>query len=390
MAYKLEYLDQLVKAAAPGSQAGHFTLSEMDITRILREALEETDKIKVQLVQDVFSFTKEKEIEVYIKNYQLGCTHLLDRLYQQEQLLQLPAAPATNFYKNFYQSILSLLSFIEERFSKYFDRLEKVPDVYLALSKQEMRQKQDELKILLQGLPGEFVTAGLLVKLHAFVDDRSNYMATYRDIMFYKELLKELQDVDQWKKEANVYSGLQQLLVYLNYNAKEFINELVNKIAAELQGLDDLNDRIDRLLLYSKTLNQLQLKPDSALFYRHPSVKVQLSTWFAEELAYLEHILGGLQVKQKTDQPASAKQKIVCKVPVDQLGIFFRAVSDLHLIDSPSQKAMFEQIAPWLSTTHRIVLSPDSMRSKSYSPEKKDIEAVKDILMQLFRQAGKY
>jgi len=390
MAYKLEYLDELVKAAAPGGQATNFALSEIEITRILHEALEETDKIKVQLVQDVFNFTKEKEIEVYIKNYQIGCTHLLDRLYQQEQLLRLPDTTATNFYKSFYQSILSLLSFIEERFSKYFDRLEKVPDVYLALTKQEMRQKQAQIKTLLQGLQEEFVTIRLLEKLYAFVGDTSNYTATYRDIMFYKELVKELQDVSLWKKQANIYSGLQQLLVYLNYNAKEFINEMVNKIATELQGLDDLNDRIDKLLLYSKTLNQLQLKPDSALFFRHPSVKVQLSTWFSEELAYLEHILGGLQVKQKTDQSSNAKQKIVCKVPVDQLGIFFRAVSDLHLIATPSQKALFEQIAPWLSTTHRTILSPDSMRSKSYSPEKKDIEAVKDILMQLFRQAGKY
>ncbi len=390
MAYKLEYLDQLVKVTTAGGKPTEFTLSEIDTVQILQETLQETEKIKVQLVQEVFGFTKEKEIEVYIKNYQVGCTHLLDRLYQQEQLLQTPGESVTNFYNSFYQSILSLLSFIEERFSKYFDRFEKVPDVYLALTKQEMRQKQARLKTLLQELDEEFVAARLLEKLYAFVGDTSNYTATYRDIMFYKELVKELQDVSLWKKQANIYSGLQQLLVYLNYNAKEFINEMVNKIAAELQGLDDLNDRIDKLLLYSKTLNQLQLKPDSALFFRHPSVKVQLSTWFSEELAYLEHILGGLQVRQKIDQSGIAKQKIVCKVPVDQLGIFFRAVSDLHLIATPSQKALFEQIAPWLSTTHRTILSPDSMRSKSYSPEKKDIEAVKDILMQLFRQAGKY
>lgn len=390
MAYKLEHLDQLVNAAAPGGQPADFVLTEADRNRILREALEETDKIKAQLVQEVFAFTKEKEIEVFIKNYQLGCTHLLDRLYQQEQQLNTPNKTAVQFYNGFYQPILSLLSFIEERFSKYFDRFEKVPDVYLALTKVELRQQQQALRKALQETEESLITAKLLERLHSFVNDSPVQSITYRDIMFFKELTRELQDVGQWKKQANIYPGIQQLLIYLNYNAKEFVNDMVNKIAAELQGLDDLNDRIDRLLLYSKTLNQLQLKPDSSLLHRHPSIKLQLSNWFSEELAYLEHKLNGLQTYQKAQEPHKLPRKLLCQLPVDQLGIFFRAASDLHIINASSQKALFEQIAPLLSTTYRTTLSPDSMRSKSYSPEKKDIEAVKDILMQLFRQVGKY
>ncbi len=390
MAYKLEHLDQLVNAAAPGGQPADFVLTEADRNRILREALEETDKIKAQLVQEVFAFTKEKEIEVFIKNYQLGCTHLLDRLYQQEQQLNTPNKTAIQFYNGFYQPILSLLSFIEERFSKYFDRFEKVPDVYLALTKEELRQQQQLLRNVLQETEEGLITAKLLERLDSFVNDSPVQSITYRDIMFFKELTRELQDVGQWKKQANIYSGVQQLLIYLNYNAKEFVNDMVNKIAAELQRLDDLNDRIDRLLLYSKTLNQLQLKPDSSLLHRHPSIKLQLSNWFSEELAYLEHKLNGLHTHQKAQVPHKLPHKVLCQLPVDQLGIFFRAASDLHIINASSQKALFEQIAPLLSTTYRTTLSPDSMRSKSYSPEKKDIEAVKDILMQLFRQVGKY
>ena len=390
MAYKLEYLDQLVNAAAPGGQPANFVLTEADRNRILREALEETDKIKAQLVQEVFAFTKEKEIEVFIKNYQLGCTHLLDRLYQQEQQLNTPDKTVVQFYNGFYQPILSLLSFIEERFSKYFDRFEKVPDVYLALTREELRQQQHLLRKALQEMEEGLITAILLDRLDSFVNEPPVQSITYRDIMFYKELTRELQDLGQWKKQANIYPGIQQLLIYLNYNAKEFVNDMVNKIAAELQGLDDLNDRIDQLLLYSKTLNQLQLKPDSSLLHRHPSIKLQLSNWFSEELSYLEHKLNGLQTLQKAQEPHKLPHKLLCQLPVDQLGIFFRAASDLHIINASSQKALFEQIAPLLSTTYRTTLSPDSMRSKSYSPEKKDIEAVKDILMQLFRQVGKY
>lgn len=390
MAYKLEYLDQLVRSTAAGGQPADFSLSAAERDNILREALEETEKIKVQLVQEVFAFSKEKEIEVYIKNYQLGCTHLLDRLYQQEKQQHAPNKAVTHFYNSFYQPILSLLSFIEERFSKYFDRFEKVPDVYLKLTREDLRQQQSMLLKTLDNLGEDLITTKLPERLEAFINDTAGISYTYKDIMFYKELIKELQDLGQWKKEANIYSGLQQLLIYLNYNTKEFVNGIVNRIAAELQGMADLNERIDQLLLYSKTLNQLQLKPDSSLLHRHPSVKVQLSSWFSEELAYLEHKLNGLQAPQKAELVSRVQHKLVCQLPVDQLGIFFRAASDLHIINTSSQKALFEQIAPLLSTTYRTTLSPDSMRSKSYSPEKKDIEAVKDILMQLFRQVGKY
>jgi hypothetical protein len=392
MVYRLEHLDRLVMAATWGSQGEQFVLSKHDIDSILHEVLEETDKIKGRLVQDVFSFTREKEIEVHIKNYQLAATVLLDRLYHREQQLTTTDASTKNFYQSCYKLILSLLSFIEERFSKYFDKDEKAADVYLALTKLEMRQKYSIVHPILTVLPESAVADNILERIKFFGNEQSSVVFTYRDIMFYKELVKELEDLNTWKKARGLFSNLQQVLIYLNYNDKEFINHIVNNIIKDLKSLDDMNDKIDRLLLYVKDINQLQKKPDTALFPRHPSVKTQLSNWFTEELSYLERKLSGLSVTaiQNAANSAAPKQKIICRLPVDQLGIFFRAASDLQIIVPASQKAMFEQISPWLSTPHRPVLSADSMRSKSYSPEKKDIEAVKDILMQLFRQVGKY
>lgn len=393
MAYKLEHLDRLVTANTLSNQGEKFILSEVDITRILREALDETEKLKTLLVEEVFSFTKEKEIEVYIKNYQVSLTLLLDRLFSQEQHLKDPGENSTRFYQNLFRLIQAVLSFIEERFSKYFDKDGKVPDVYLALTRQEIHKKLPVLlRIIHKDFPGDLVSDQIMERVAAFSDTPKNSSLTYRDIMFYKELVKELEDLNQWVKGENLYSGIQQMLIYLNYNDKEFINAMVNYLTKELQGVDDLNDKIDRLLIYSKQINQLQLKPDSGFLRHHPSVKNQLSNWFSEELAYLERKIQGLQTTVHTPMPnpKNTNPKIVCNLPVDQISIFFRAATDMQLISSPSQKALFDRIVPWLSTPHRVDLSAESMRSKSYSPEKRDQEALKDILMQLFRQVGKY
>ncbi len=390
--YKLEQLDRLVTDAALGTLGNKFILSEEDGSRILYETLEETEKLKELLVREIFSFSKEKEIEIYIKNYQTSLTHVLDRLYYQLLQLKDPGQSGIAFYQNLFKLIQALLSFIEERFSKYFDKSAKVPDVYLVLTRDEIQEKLGALaQIIKDKCSDDPISTQIAQKLVEFVAPSTITTLTYRDIMFYKELVKELEDLSLWERRGGIYSGLQQLLIYLNYNDKEFINGLVNQFKQVLQSKNDLNDKIDRLLIYSKEINQLQLKPDTAFLDRHPSVKNQLSNWFAEELAYLERKLKGLQTSGSLLSPlASPKPKVVCHLPVDQLGILFRAAADIKIISTSSQKVLFDHIAPWLSTLHRSVLSAESMRSKSYSPEKKDQEALKDILMQLFRQVGKY
>lgn len=392
MEYTLGPLDQLVTDTI-NATGGSYTISKTDAARILHEALQETAKIKALLVQEVFSFSKEKEIEVYIQHYQVALTHLLDRLYLQQQQEKIVQQAAISFYQNLYQYILSLLSFIEERFSKYFDKSEKVPEIYLALARQELQQRLVPIGEMLEFSGEDAVMAAKVnQKLKDFLDPGADNSITYRGIMFYKDLFRELGDIYSWTKGAGTYSGLEQLLIYLNYNDKEFINDMVNRVNAKLQVLDDLNDKIDHLLIYSKALHQLQFKPDIALLHRHPSVKTQLSNWFAEELGYFDRKMGLLSIPSNNDVKESnpIREKVLCQVSVDQLGIFFRAASDLHLISTPSQKILFETITPLLSTSHRSSLSAESMRSKSYSPEKRDIEIVKDILMQLFRQVGKF
>jgi hypothetical protein len=392
VAYILEPLDRLVADTARGIQGERYILSESNQLRILHEVLEENEKIKALMVREVFSFTKGKEIEIYIKNYQVALTHLLDLLYSHERQIKDPSEDINRFFQTFFKSILSLLSFIEERFSKYFDKGGKVPDVYLALIRHEFGLKMDSISKNFQtDTPDTLIAVQLMEKLRTFIIPQKANTITYHNIMFHKELVKELEDFSHWEKGKGIYSGLQQLLIYLNFNDKEFINEMVNRFVKELNGLDDINEKIDRLLVYSKEINQLQLKPDSELQARHPSVKNQLSCWFAEELAYLERKLSGLNISiMDGSTPKESKTKVLCHLSVDQLGIFFRAATDLKLLTSPSQKTLFEKIVPGIATPHRSVLSPESMRTKSYAPEKNDLEALKDILMKLFRQVNTY
>jgi hypothetical protein len=391
--YLLEHLEQLATLTAHATQGGGFAFSERDEAGILQEALQETDKIRSALVAQVFQFTKEKEIELFIQNYQEALTHLLDQLYRQQPGLAQSSPAQVAFYESFYQPILGLLSFIEDRFSAYFDKNVPVPAIYLALTREEIKGKLFPLSALLSA-SGEHPAFAqkIITALSAFAENPAPGTVTYQDIIYRKDLIRELEDIESWPVQPHLFSGLTQLLIYLNYNDKEYINNVVNGFVREMNSLEDANDKIDRLLLYSKILNQLPCKPDSALHRKHPSVKTQLNNWMAEELYYQEKKLGQLQgsLPAGTSPVPGTKLKVVCHASVDQLGVFFRAAADIDLITTPSQRALFEQITPFLSTPYKKGLSADSMRSKSYSPEKKDVEAVKDLLMQLYKKITQY
>jgi hypothetical protein len=383
MEYLLTHLEGLVNATLTANNDA--TPSTEDLDQILKEALEETKKIQDAIIAQVFNFNREKEIELFIKNYQSALTAALDRIVTIRGKSSFPQL--RDFYDEFCKRVLVLLIFIEERFSKYFDRAEKIPVIYLVLAKMEINTKMDEVTAILQSHPFEF-SEKIMHALITFFEN--NESITYSQMMYRRELIKELCGINKWMQEKSIYNAADRLLIYINYNDKEYVNFLINRIVSELNSTNDHNDKIDRILLYSKELNQMQIKPESALHADHPALKTQLGNWFEEELFYMERKFPGLAPQNETNSKMKLKVKIVCNLSVDQLGIFFRAATDAKYLSTTSQRAFFEQISPFISSAHKTDISAESIRSKSYSPEKKDIEILKDVLMDLYKRILKY
>ena len=392
MQYQLTHLENLVRQATAAWEGDRWVFSTAASAGLLREALQETAQFRTHLVQQVFRFTRKKEIELFIQNYQRALTQLLDELYQLEQKLDPDLTTPTDLWRALCQPVQDLLSFIEDRFAVYFDLQEKAPDAYWRLVRQEIRAR-------LLGLPGLSLPSAadhvlretLRQELLRFSDPTATVPVTYKDILYRKDLLGELQGLSAWETTPSLYTGLEQLLLYLNYNDKVFINYLVNRMNAAVRKETDVDTTIDLLLQYSKALQQLPVKPDCALHVKHPSARAQLTQWVTEELSYQERRIPAWVVPPPSPagKPAPAAP-VCCHASVDQIGIFLRAAADIHLLSAPSQRQLFAQIAPHLATPHRPHLSGDSMRSKSYSPEKKDLDTVKDLLMQLYKQLTQY
>jgi hypothetical protein len=394
MEYPLDPLEDLVSELTGESRNPPGLLGEAGAGELLKAIQKETVTLRDQIVKQVFQISRAKEIERLIQHYQSALTGLMDRIYQQD--IQHPARPSVlrRVYDGFYQSVLDLLSFIEERFSKYFDTDEKVPEIYFVLMATELEAERKEV-IDPENFTGpdrevmDLLSAGYI----RFLKAESRKTVSYREMIYRKTLVKELKELAEnpdGEQGRVSFSATEQVLIYINYNDREFVQYMVDRLAAVISEPEDLREQIGLVLQLSKDLHQLPLKPDTALLTRHPSLADQLSAWLSEELYFLERRMNMFAISGTRTTLSEKKAIVECRVPVDQLGIFLRAASETRLLSTPSQKKLFEQIAPYLSTPRRGTLSADSMRSKSYSPERRDIQGVKDLLMVIYKQVGKY
>ena len=398
MEYPLDPLDRLITELIATSRKEPDGISQSGMNNLLQELDREITRIQNILIKQVFQLSRAKEIERLVQHYQAAMTRFLDRLYEADTGIQIQAPGLRMGYDGFYQSILSLLSFIEERFSKCFDTGEKVPDVYFALASKEMKEQGRTIFNLKSFKERDQIVLDLIATGYwRFLENNSLKLISFADLIYRKMLLKELEDLLAAETEVGAtdpgehfFSSLEQMLIYINYNDKEFIQHMVDRLAAVLSEPPDVRDQIERALQYGKDLNQLPLKPTSSLLSNHPSVIDQLGRWLCEEIYFLERRMNMFAISGSRTTLSEKKALVECRVPVDQLGIFFRAASDTKLLSTPSQKKLFEQIAPYLSTPRRSTLSADSMRSKSYNPERKDIEGVKNLLMVMYKQLAKY
>jgi hypothetical protein len=118
--------------------------------------------------------------------------------------------------------------------------------------------------------------------------------------------------------------------------------------------------------------------------------------WYIQSMSaafkkrYGKYITGYSSEESDTVQNATAVSKLLCKLSVDQMGLILKAADDIKLVVSRSLSMVFKSIVPYLSTTTKMELSWDSMRSNSYHPEESDKDAAIAALEKLIRKIRDY
>ena len=398
--YPLEWLDLLITVTLNPTKTKVRAITNEQFNNIINRIPEENLRLQKLIKTHVFSTTKEAEIALLIKQYHSSLIALLDQTLENQKEDTSRKLILKKVFKVLLSNIDELLSFIETRFSTNLILDERVPEMYLSVTKKELKKKLDKLKsnasLTLKAHPAFEI---ILKRLYHFINSTQlHYEVTFRDIFYKKTLVQGLGGLEYNKEEVEAYSALDEFLIYLNFNSKAYMNLFTNHIAKQINRHDSTIEKMDTLLYYYKAFNQLHRKPEMILNPKFHDLETVLGNWFTQEILYLEKKLHlsvvPLQSKKKNpvDKQAIAKekQKVLCMLSTDQMGLILRASDELRILVAKSMSQVFKTIVPHLSTPYKEDLSYDGMRSKSYVAEERDKQIAVETLERIIKKIKEY
>lgn len=397
--YTLEWLDSLITVSLNPEITNVTVISDLEIKSIIDRLGEEKNKQKSLLINYIFSLTEEKHIKLLLKQYHSTLVVLLDQALENSK--RLPNNCILSSAAN--ELILcvdELLSFIEARFSNYLDANERIPITYHAVKKEELKPRLKKLKdMFIEKNVDNEIRSIILKTFYSFIDHPpAATSVTFQEVTYLNELLRAIELLEDPTQTDHVYSTLDDLLIYLNFNCKDYINYFRKVIEEKISSVENTSEKMDTLLFYSKEFNQMCQKSGVALNPQENGLKEEIGNWFRQEILYLEKKNQHVSIPLETENGnletvrtiKEENHKVLCTLSTDQTALILRAATELRVLKSRSLNAMFKTIVPHLSTPHKENLSYDSVRSKSYVAEERDKEKAIEALENIIERINEY
>lgn len=397
--YLLEWLDLLVTLTLNPNKTDVNKITTVQSKAIIEKIIEQTLLIQSQFKIKVFSLNKEKQIRIIVGNYHSSLIIFLDNAIERSHTVEFERFDLKQVIDTLITCFDELLSFIETRFSNYLSLDMWVPATYLLVSKKKLKQKIDKLNnVLTFAINGQKSTGILFDNLYSFVKFKKNKKVTFRHLLYREQLIKELELLEERNREDLNNSTFDEILIYMNFNNRTFINYFTQRIADKINCYESTAVKMENLLYHFKEFSQIHSKDGVILNPHHQDLKTVLSEWFKHEITYLEKqqhfsVVPLRSMDKKRDQIApidKTNEKILCKLSTDQTALILRASDELEILIAKSMNQVFKTIVPFLSTPNKIDLSYDSMRSKSYVAEERDKELAINALECIIKKIKSY
>jgi hypothetical protein len=210
---------------------------------------------------------------------------------------------------------------------------------------------------------------------------------TFRKLIYHKRLLSELLNVFNDKKNKTREADIIETLQYFNFNHARFVTFNTDRITLELNEQPTAAETIHKLYWYSKSYNQMQTKPQFALYPHLPSLKELCCSWIQEEIFFHEKKVQPALLLQNVN--ASEIKPIATSLSVYQLGFLVRILVENGIFKNQSCRKMINAAAVNFKTDDADKISSESLRIKAYSPDPATIRKVKDLLLNLLAYINK-
>lgn len=349
---------------------------------VLNESEDDQQTIRSMLIEDLIEKPNVMDKEQYVKVNQTLLIRILDKLFAYSQTRPLNENILL-LYNTISQHLQSTLDFIEDFFSNYFDRNEKVPEPYISIAKENIKKQVKHLKHIVskQKSTDTFLTSLVLDSIQHLLLDES-IVITYSRLSYHKMLLNELLS----QKVMQTSQSIMEALYYLNYNEDNFITYEYEWLKELTTELPTNQEKIAALRFEQKKINQLPLKPNCSYSPNMPSLKEQINGWIDEEVKFLENV----QVLEKvTDKLNENEDKIHTSLSVAKLAVLLRLLVIDKIIINRTVAPMLRVASKIFTTLQKDDISFGSLETKYHAPDKATINAVKDLLFKWINILGR-
>jgi hypothetical protein len=360
----------------------------LDFDSYKRMFVHETMNIRTYLNRKSLPIKNEKSFETLIHQYQSLIAFWLDKLYHEHTKT---AAYPKEVVEMVTEEFEKLLSFMHDRYEKYFNLDEKIPEISIRKIREKLKPRIQKLRTHLGNECTDEALKGLaLSPLIDLLDGQLKKKVTYRYLFYTRRVEKALATFSNARYTTRNCTGkaMIELMIMMNYNTLEVISFITNKMVSDIDILLSVEEKKDRLRFFLKELNQCKERTDIAFKPLSPSLKEQIARWICEEIIYLDN--GSQPAGHNGKQPVTNDEKIQLSTPVEVISLIARAAKDNKVITNRYNTEVFKNLSKHVSTKQAETLSVNSMIKKSYVAERRTKEAAIDVLHGLIKRIHEY
>ncbi len=389
----LEWLDFIITIVLESGESEVSTLSTAQYEKITGKIHEKKQNYISFCNRQRLRLSSRRKIQLLIKQHHQSLLLLLDQAAQATARINPLNTLAADALAQLTGCVYELLSFIQSSHRDYLDLDEHAPHTYLAEFTRQHHSRISQAKHQLTSKNADPNLVAIL--LDSLSIDTSSWLqpVSFRTVFYQRELLYGIEQTLLTVQHPKINDALLELLVYLNFNSRPFLDYYTRYLAGKIDTITQPNEKIRHLLLHYKQFNQMHRKPGIKLSPAHSDIRKFISNWFTQEIGYLKDIPQPDPIPLEhlaAAGPASESFKIMVLLSVDQIGLLLRALDSLRILKARSMSRVFESIVPFLSTPRKAEISWESMRSKSYAFEEKDKQTVIKMLESVINWIKEY
>jgi len=368
----LHYWDTLVNSTLKPADQSLQPSSNEHLPFLIYKSEAEWEKTKALLIESVISRPKIKDKQQYIQLHHAMLIRLLNKLYAYSQNEDV-SDTIRDLYSKISQHLENALSFIEDYFSSYLDRNEKVPTIYLVLSIAELTRQLNALQQTLRENDIDRTLIEILSNNFSSFFGKQETGTSYNELIYQKALMNELLSDGIIASETTI----RETLFYLNFNNDEYVAHLYQKFSALIEPLPTRKEKIAALRFEQKSINQLRTKLNCYFSDSMPSLKEQINQWIEEEIKFLDTEQSP-EALYKTD--VDGDSKIHTSLSVARLALLLRLMVIDKIITNRVVAPVLRIVVKMVTTLQTENIAFGSLETKYHNPDRGTISAVKDML----------